>query len=123
MNMQPITFPLYVVIDPTPQSVMADVCVTVESFADLESWIIGTNARYRDVQSRNPVLFWSKAGAECDAAERLRKRDEKPRALSEVLALLDRIDVNGKSLPSDLREEIVTTLDAARAAGWRPPAT
>lgn len=37
-----------------------------------------------------------------------------------LLSLLDRIDSDGKSLPSDIREEISEALAAGRKNGWRP---
>ncbi len=116
MTTHPVNFPLWLVLNPTPHS---DICAEIGSFDRLESVL-----RDEKVSGRNLAFYTDVAVARADAAARLAKREgKKPRALAEVLALLDRIDVNGKSLPSDLREEIVTTLDAARAAGWRPPAT
>jgi hypothetical protein len=38
-----------------------------------------------------------------------------------LLTLLDRIDTDGKSLPSDIRAEMAKVLDDAREKGWRRP--
>ena len=38
-----------------------------------------------------------------------------------LLALLNRVDYDGKSLPGELRDDIGKALDAARKAGWARP--
>ena len=78
MNTQPIAFPLWIVIDPTPVSEMVDVVWEVRNFANLENVIIGGGMANRTLQGRNPALYTDGISAHADGAERLRKRDGTP---------------------------------------------
>lgn len=122
MSMRKIEFPLYMAIDPTPKSVLNDVCVEISDFSDLENMFLGlSQLTSRGYQARNPALYTARGGAEADARARLDARDAaKTTSPTALFALLDRIDTDGKSLPADVREEIAQVLKTARDAGWRP---
>lgn len=78
MSTQPVTFPLWIVIDPTPVSEMADVVWEARSFASLENVIIGGSMAKRTLQDRNPAIYTDGISAHADGATRLRKRDGAP---------------------------------------------
>lgn len=78
MSAQPVTFPLWIVIDPTPVSEMVDVVWEVRNFASLENVIIGGSMAKRTLQDRNPAIYTDGISAHADGATRLRKRDGAP---------------------------------------------
>lgn len=78
MSAQPIAFPLWLVIDPTPVSELADVVWEARNFASLENIIIGGGMANRTLQGRSPALYTDGIAAHADGEERLRKRDGTP---------------------------------------------
>lgn len=83
-----LTFPLYLVIDPTPVSELADVLVQLDSFSHLERCAIGGAHLESLFGERGAVLYTDEAEAAADAAARLAARTEKP-AAPDLLALAD----------------------------------
>jgi len=119
-----LQFPLYLVVDPTPVLGDGQTCLAFATFAEFEDHIRAAAALHSKYQSRGPVLYDVESealyDARCRIAARGTKKASAPRDPAALLSLLDRIDTNGRSLPEDIRAEIVAALDGARAAGWRP---
>lgn len=66
---------LWIVLDATPVSEMADVCFEVEKYEDLRNWILGW-ALIRPKDDRNPTLYTTEREARDDAKGRLKARDD-----------------------------------------------